>query len=327
MFRKCSVNVSHKIVLISISVAFIPVLLWLVSRKRKSKPQSRVSELFIYPIKSLGGIQVGILEVNPDGAKYGLIHDRAMILIDSESRMITQRQQPRLAQVQMSITGPDEVTAIAEGYEPCKVKLRTEMNEGEESIKFIVWNNATEGIEVSRESSEWFSTYLDKPGTKLVQHISGLRMRPSKVAGELGQFYDSNHQIRYQDNNPVHLTSDDTLNELNRNLEVDQKMNQKNFRPNIVIRGSNPRDEEVWKYVTINELVMKQSKLCDRCLIPLIDIEKAKKNEYRDQILKRFRSAKDEIEKKNYESRSLFGVQLLPINSGYISIGSNVFGS
>lgn len=186
-----------------------------------------------------------------------------------------------------------------------------------------VWSTATEGVEVDPEASSWFCNYLNLPGVKLVQHLQHFRMRPSNVASENGSYMDDRYPILYQDGDPVLLASNDTLDQLNSTIDG-IKMSQKNFRPNIVVEGCPPLSEEKWNEVTLNQIRMKNIKLCTRCSIPTIDIDTATKMEGREKVLKDFRSAKDEFEKKNYGSSSLFGVNFLPLNEGFISVGDQL---
>ena len=47
-----------------------------------------VSQLFIYPIKSLGGIELSSAEVD----KRGLKNDRRWMLVDNNNQFMTQRE-------------------------------------------------------------------------------------------------------------------------------------------------------------------------------------------------------------------------------------------
>ena len=51
-----------------------------------------VTDLFIYPIKSLGGIRIESSTID----ERGLMHDRRWVLIDENNRFITQREIPQL---------------------------------------------------------------------------------------------------------------------------------------------------------------------------------------------------------------------------------------
>lgn len=190
-------------------------------------------------------------------------------------------------------------------------------------MKNSVWSTETEGIEISKEISEWFCKFLNQDGVRLVQHLDHFKMRPSNVASKNGGYMDSRYKILYQDGDPVLLASNDTLDKLNESING-VKMTQKNFRPNIVIEGCQPSIEESWYTLVINNVRLKNIKLCTRCQIPTIDTATGEKIDEREKVLKNFRSAKTEHEKKNYGSSSLFGVNLLPLNDGFISVGDPV---
>jgi len=52
-----------------------------------------ISDLYIYPIKSLGGIPVSEARLTD----RGLEHDRRWMLIDENNRFLTQRENPEMA--------------------------------------------------------------------------------------------------------------------------------------------------------------------------------------------------------------------------------------
>jgi uncharacterized protein YcbX len=51
-----------------------------------------LSHIFIYPIKSLAGIEVTQWEVSPTGLKY----DRKWMLVDADGKFLSQRSLPRI---------------------------------------------------------------------------------------------------------------------------------------------------------------------------------------------------------------------------------------
>jgi uncharacterized protein YcbX len=59
-----------------------------------------LSELFIYPIKSLGGIPVSSAKVKRRGFEY----DRRWMLVDVNNRFLTQREFPAMALLQVELT-------------------------------------------------------------------------------------------------------------------------------------------------------------------------------------------------------------------------------
>src|SRR6266567_8284204 len=59
-----------------------------------------VSELYIYPIKSLGGISLKSAVLSDRGFEY----DRRWMLVDKENRFLTQRELPSMALLQVGLS-------------------------------------------------------------------------------------------------------------------------------------------------------------------------------------------------------------------------------
>ena len=59
-----------------------------------------VSQLFIYPIKSLGGIAVTSATVTDRGFQY----DRRWMLVDENNCFLTQRELPQMALLQVALS-------------------------------------------------------------------------------------------------------------------------------------------------------------------------------------------------------------------------------
>ena len=59
-----------------------------------------ISEILIYPVKSLGGISLPEAEVEERGLRY----DRRWLVIDDNNRFVTQRQYPVMALIEVSLT-------------------------------------------------------------------------------------------------------------------------------------------------------------------------------------------------------------------------------
>ena len=93
-------------------------------KKRETrKNAATVTKLVIYPIKSIQGIIVDHLVIAPDGATYNDFHDRGMILLNKENRMITQRQSGALARVRSSIIGRSQMSLRAQCMEELIIDL------------------------------------------------------------------------------------------------------------------------------------------------------------------------------------------------------------
>ncbi|MBC7629296.1 MOSC domain-containing protein, partial [Ferruginibacter sp.] len=60
-----------------------------------------ISQLFIYPVKSLGGIEVTQAHLTDRGLQY----DRRWMLVDNNNHFLTQREYPVMCLLQTAIEG------------------------------------------------------------------------------------------------------------------------------------------------------------------------------------------------------------------------------
>ena len=114
-----------------------------------------VSQLYIYPIKSLAGIAVSKAKVTDRGLEF----DRRWVLVDEHNYHVTQREMPILG------TLVPEVTTFG-------IKVKNSRNEEsilipfkplkEEKIQIESWEDVFEGIEVSENISRWFTEIIGK---------------------------------------------------------------------------------------------------------------------------------------------------------------------
>jgi len=74
-----------------------------------------VTGLFIYPVKSCGGIKLS--ETHLLGT--GLAHDRQWMLVDADGRFVTQRTHPAMALIQTTLEG-DVPRLWAPGNPACR---------------------------------------------------------------------------------------------------------------------------------------------------------------------------------------------------------------
>jgi len=125
-----------------------------------------------------------------------------------------------------------------------------------EKINVDVWGDAILGEEVSPEVSRWIS------------HRIGLNVKLVKNV-QLRDVANSNHQIPFSDSGPYLLTSYSSLDLLNSKLEEPVKMDR--FRPNIVVEGFDPHEEDTWKKIRIGDCVFEILKPCSRCKLPNVN--------------------------------------------------------
>src|SRR5438874_12100411 len=86
-----------------------------------------ISEINIYPIKSLKGISLtkSVVEVR------GLRHDRRLMLVDAENKFLTQREFPVMARISIDLNGEGLTASVNGGQikiplQPASDDCRTE---------------------------------------------------------------------------------------------------------------------------------------------------------------------------------------------------------
>jgi uncharacterized protein YcbX len=105
------------------------------------------------------------------------------------------------------------------------------------------------------------------------------------------------------------VTTTASLNDLNSRLEIPVPMDR--FRPNIVIDGASPYEEDTWKYIRIGDQLLQFGKKCGRCTVTTIDQESGVSSHEPLKTLSTYR--KD-------GSKVCFGSYYLPYTKGNISV-------
>lgn len=99
---------------VAVAVAFIGVLvLWLlISICRRFYKTVQISELWVYPVKGCRGQRVNSVMVTPKG----LLHDRSFAIVNTTTgRVVTQRQEPRMALLSCGLRGFESLEMCMEG--------------------------------------------------------------------------------------------------------------------------------------------------------------------------------------------------------------------
>lgn len=214
----------------------------------------KISQLFIYPVKSLGGIAVPSALLTDRGLQY----DRRWMLVDEHNRFLTQRVLPQMAL--FSVTIHDENLQIK--HHPTNQYLDLPFQCSGETFIATVWGSASLVQVVSEEANKWFSETL------------GLRCRlvymPDEARVEVESPQNTTNQLTsLSDGYPLLVIGQSSLDDLNSRLEVPLPMNR--FRPNIVFTGGYPYQEDDMEHFRVSGHDFYGVKPCIRCVITTID--------------------------------------------------------
>ncbi|HKB45005.1 MAG TPA: MOSC N-terminal beta barrel domain-containing protein [Chitinophagaceae bacterium] len=221
-----------------------------------------ISQLNIYPIKSLGGISLNVARLTDRGLQY----DRRWMLVDINNRFITQREFPVMSLLQVGLT--------QEGLKIYHKKISGEtlfipfQPQSSEMLMVEVWEDKCEAQLVSHEADEWFSDML-------VMQCRLVYM-PDTTNRNVDSSYAMNKEITsFSDGYPMLMIGQSSLDDLNNRLSEPLPMNR--FRPNIVFTGGKPFEEDAMEHFVINKIDFFGVKLCSRCVVTTIDQDEATK--------------------------------------------------
>ena len=115
----------------------------------------QVSQLYIYPIKSLGGISLQSAHITDRGFEY----DRRWMLIDENRNFLTQREFSAMALLQVEITDDGLKVFHKENKTDCIIIPFKPLTN--ERVATNIWGVACEPLLVSDEADKWFSAALN----------------------------------------------------------------------------------------------------------------------------------------------------------------------
>ena len=117
----------------------------------------------------------------------------------------------------------------------------------------------------------------------------------------------------FADGYPILIISEESLHDLNGKLDSALPMNR--FRPNLVVKGCKPFEEDSWKRIRIGDVELALVKPCARCEVTTIDKETLERSKEPLKTLGKYRK---------HKLGAIFGVNVIPLNSGKLTVGGSV---
>lgn len=260
-----------------------------------------LTDIYVYPIKSLGGIRLSEARVEARGLEY----DRRWLLIDAQGSFLTQRTWPGLALLDVSLTGQGLTVRHRTRSEiaPLLVPYHSRQST---PIPVRIWDDICPALPVSEEADAWFTQVLGQP-TRLVQMPDTTRrpVEPQRVpAGAVVSFADAY---------PYLIVGQASLDHLNDQLPQPVPMNR--FRPNFVFAGGEPHEEDRWSNFWIGSIPFQAVRPCARCVVTTIDQQTAVAGKEPLRTLARYRT---------WNGKVMFGQNLLGLGAGTVRVGDEL---
>ncbi|MBT8462240.1 MAG: MOSC domain-containing protein [Gemmatimonadetes bacterium] len=258
----------------------------------------KVTGLFVYPLKSARALS--LQEAHLD--EFGIRGDRRWCLVDDDGRVITQRESPVLATL--------DVVPSADGLELRAVRrpaLRVRTPGPDQPVcPAQVRADHTEGRLAGAGADAWLSDLLGR-SCHLLHMPPSTRRQVSLTHGRPGD------RVSFADGYPLLLTNEASLAALNERLPRAVPMDR--FRPNLVIDGVEPFAEDGWSRIRAGGTEFRVVKPCARCVVTTTDQQTGDREKEPLRTLATFR---------NVGGKVLFGENLIHEGTGPIRLGDGV---
>ena len=230
-----------------------------------------VAALNVYPVKSCRGIAleratVAVRGLSLDAGAHA-IADREWMIVDGNRAFVTQREQPRLALLVPRLDG-DALELSTPGRAPLRVALAPARGPARE---VVVWNDRVQAHDAGDEAARWLTSFLRAPARLVRFDATRERRCNPAYAG------DSGAHTAFADGYPLLVLGEASLADLNARLAAkgSPALPMNRFRPNVVVAGLEPYDEDHLDTIAADGVVLKLVKPCTRCQIPTTDQQTA----------------------------------------------------
>ncbi len=259
-----------------------------------------ISEINIYPVKSLRGISVNSAKVTDRGFQ----HDRRWMLIDNFGNFMTQREYPQMAFINVEIWEDSlKVYHRERNISPLYIPLKLKKSK---TVSVPIWDDTCDALIVGKEFDLWFSKALEVECTLVYQPDETKRLVDNK-------YEPSNKPVSFADGYPFLIIGQASLDDLNSRLEIKLPMNR--FRPNLVFTGGEANQEDKMKKFKIGNITFYGVKPCERCVITTTNQETAERLHEPLKTLATYRK---------FENKVLFGMNLTHDGNGIVNVGDKI---
>lgn len=228
------------------------------------------------------------------------------MLATPQGQFLSQRTHPRLCLLRTAPSGDEGTDALrftveGPGLAPLELKPMGPGN----PIGVRVHKDRFQAVAGDEEADLWFSDFLGEACRLVYMPDDSLRpVDPDWAPG---------HRVGLADGYPLHLTTEESLRDLNDRLARPTGM--LTYRPNLVVRGGGPWEEDLWRVFRVGEAVFHLVKPCARCAVTTVDQGSGATGREPLQTLKTFRQ---------WEGKLFFGQNAVIEESGRFRVGDNV---
>ena len=225
-----------------------------------------ISQLCIYPVKSLRGFSVKEALLTPQG----LAHDRHWMIINEKNNFVTQRKYAQMVLIHTHIENQQLTLSLPNSSVLPPLVINIHQAPSTDAFEATIWKDTCHVIDEGIEASEWLHKALGEttPPLRLVRMAT--TPRPQSQPQLLGE----NTHTYFADAAPFLVANEASLHKVNEQLQAanHNPVPMENFRPNIVLTGIDAFSEHTIKELHHTHYQFTHCYPCQRCVIPTIDI-------------------------------------------------------
>jgi uncharacterized protein YcbX len=269
-----------------------------------------VTAIRIYPVKSLGGVEVSEAMVEP----WGLRHDRRWIVLEPDGDYLTARREHAMLAITATPREDAGITLATRDGSTITVEAPVDGELVPASVSRLGSVRLADA-----KASAWLSStlnrdvrlgWLDDPRRRTVSEAHG------GAAGDA---------LSLADAGPLLLATQASLDQLSAWAAADAAERgdappapfaMERFRPNVAVAlDAPPFAEDAWSSLRIGTTALRQSERCDRCVLTTIDPETLEGGKEPLRTLARHR---------RFAGKTWFGIRLVPLEVGTLAVGDGV---
>ncbi|XP_021731766.1 molybdenum cofactor sulfurase-like isoform X2 [Chenopodium quinoa] len=227
-----------------------------------------LKSITVYPIKSCAGFCVDSWPLS----KTGLLHDREWLLRSPSGEILTQKKAPEMSLISTFIDLSQGILFVESPR--CKTKLQILLKSvsyclGREEMD--MHGHRYEVQSYDQEVNSWFSNAIARPCILWRSSASNCYINKQ---GNAGMCRDVESSLNFVNEAQFLLISEASVMDLNDRLKSKTsqvlqapitQVSPMRFRPNLLISGGEPYDEDLWRGIRIGSKYFSSLGGCNRC--------------------------------------------------------------
>ncbi|KAL5731571.1 molybdenum cofactor sulfurtransferase [Ranunculus cassubicifolius] len=260
-----------------------------------------LKSISVYPIKSCGGFSVDSWPLSPSG----LLHDREWLLKSPSGDILTQKKVPQMSLISTSIDLTQGTMSVESPN--CEKELQINLVENYNTKEEMLLQSQRYEVQgYDTEINLWFTKAVSRP-CSLLRCFSSQSFFPENKNSSVETCRDVHSKLNFVNEAQFLLISEDSISDLNTRLSSKDKskgqdgelihITPRRFRPNLVISGAEPYEEDNWTSLTIGNAHFTSFGGCNRCQMINLDPDSGQVHKTKEPLatLASFRRTKGKI--------------------------------